>query len=128
MIEVVSVSFTTYEDGSIWLSYRQNERNYGYELRYPKNILEPVNENKIPIDNLKSKALIYDVLYSDNEMLYIDELFDKGYYDECKQLIEEDCKLYPQIRNHIDYEPYDNDTDTLVIFGGIITEVLFLKE
>lgn len=128
MIEVVSISFTTYEDGSIWLSYKQNERNYGYELRYPKNILEPVNENKIPIDNLKSKALIYDVLYSDNEMLYIDELFDKDYYDKCKQLIEEDCKLYPQIRDHIDYEPYDNDTDTLVIFGGIITEVLFLKE
>lgn len=127
MVEVFSVEPTTFEDDSYWLAYKQDSKYYGYEIRYPHNIINPIPENKIFVEDLKMSGLIKDVLYSDNEMLYIDEIEDKEYYEECKRLIEEDLKLHPELKDYVEYEAYDDFMDSIVISGTIITECLFTK-
>lgn len=127
MVEVFSIEPTTFEDDSYWLTYKQDNKYYGYEIRYPYNIINPIPENKIFVEDLKMSSLIIDVLYSNNEMLYIDETEDKVYYEECKRLIEEDLKLHPELKDYIEYEAYDELTDSIVISGTIITECLFTK-
>lgn len=125
MIEIEAIMPTTFEDGSSWLIYKQDGKFYGYELTYQQKEVDSIARDKILIDDLKIKNLVYDVLYSDNEMLYIDECDDKAYFEECKTLIEEDLKLHPELKDFIGYESFNDDTDTIVITGGIIVKCLF---
>lgn len=125
MIEIKTMVPTTFGDNSYWLAYKQDNKYWGYELRYPQNKDDSISEDKILVDDLKIKNLIYDVLYSDNEILYIDACDNKKYFEECEALIEEDLKLHPELKDYVYYEIYNGDVDAIVITGDIIVECLF---
>ena len=123
MVRVTSIDFSSYEDGSVWLSYVQDD-GYGYELRYPSNILEPICENKIRLNQLQSSYLIRDALWSDNEMVSV--FRDDEDYEKCCSDFKTDCEKYPEL---IDYSDVDYDengnVNAIIIYSPIITKILF---
>ena len=137
LIKVNNVIPTAFEDGTHWSKYKYN--NFvSYELievyqdaadleeKYNSNI-ELYNKltNKININSINEplRGLIYDTLYSGNDMLYIDDIEEAEAYNINAADLE-------QIKKEIEkYNLYDyieiNTQYLIIIYGGIITKFLF---
>lgn len=117
----------TFDEEKCWIEYKDGE-NIGYELVDWNAPLNP-KPGKIAVDDLETADEIRHVLYSDNEMLYVDEDEDGEnleYMSDLLDRINRDVEKYPQLSCYFDeYEGLDVEGQTIVIYGGIITEVLF---
>lgn len=117
----------TFDEEKCWIEYKDGN-SIGYELVSWNAPLNP-KPGKIAIKDLETADEIKEVLYSDNEMLYVDEEEERENLEYMKDLlkrIERDIKKYPQLSCYFDnYEGVDVEGQTIVIYGGIITEVLF---
>lgn len=123
MVKVIDIKKASFDESYLWISYIQDE-HYGYELRCISNLLEPLNLNKIPIENIKSEGILRDVIDSENDMVYIDEGLEDN-YKKIKENIQKDIELYPNLNQYIEFTREFGDFETIILYGGIITEFLF---
>ena len=126
MVKVISIDKTLYDDGSVWLLCEHNSNYYSCELRYPEDILNPIDEDKIVLDNLKCKDLVKDIWDFDDSIVYIDEEDDVEFYRDCLDNILVDLKKYPELENFVCITDYECN-NTITIYGDIITKILFPK-
>ena len=127
---------TTFEDGTAWLEYEviDNSDNkwFGYELL--NNINDDVELSveqiyKINVNDLKTKNEIFDLLQSENEILYIDEEDDSdtAYINELIKRISDDVIDFPQLEKY--FEICDRgeyvEGRTIIIYIDIITKIIF---
>lgn len=127
---------TTFEDGTAWLEYavtdNSNKKWFGYELL--NNIEDTVELSaelidKINVNDLKTKEELYDLLHSENEILYIDEEddADTAYINELIRRISDDTTDFPQLEKY--FELCDRgeyvEGRTIIIYIDVITKILF---
>lgn len=124
---------TTFEDGTAWLEYEvidnSNKKWFGYELLNDIEDNVELSANKINVNDLKTKNELYDLLYSENEILYIDEEDDSdtAYIDELIKRISDDMTDFPQLEGYFELcEPGEYTVGrTIIIYIDIITKILF---
>ena len=127
---------TTFEDGTAWLEYEvidnSNKKWFGYELlNNIKDNVELSTEliDKINVNDLKTKEELYDLLHSENEILYIDEEDDSDttYMNELIKRISDDTTDFPQLEKY--FELCDRgeyvEGRSIIIYIDIITKILF---
>lgn len=140
-IEIKNVIPTTYEDGTCWIEYEYNGM-LGYEisseidekssLQDIVNILDTKNlTDKIRISVCSDylKELIENCRQSDNEMWFVtkedlDEIYGNDNDVKEKMLLN----LALEIKNlklEESIEIKEDDEDVIVVYGGVITDVLF---
>ena len=127
---------TTFEDGTAWLEYEviDNSDNkwFGYELL--NNINDDVELSveqiyKINVNDLKTKNEIFDLLQSENEILFLDEVDDSdtALIDDTLARISDDTTDFPQLEKY--FELCDRgeyvEGRTIIIYIDIITKILF---
>ncbi|WP_300449318.1 hypothetical protein [Fusobacterium sp.] len=124
---------TTFEDGTAWLEYEvidnSNKKWFGYELLNDIEDNVELSANKINVNDLKTKNELYDLLYSENEILYIDEEDDSDttYINELIKRISDDMTDFPQLEGYFELcEPGEYTVGrTIIIYIDIITKILF---
>ena len=127
---------TTFEDGTAWLEYEvidnSNKKWFGYELL--NNIEDNVELStelidKINVNDLKIKEELYDLLQSENEILFLDEVDDSdtALIDDTLARISDDTTDFPQLEKY--FELCDRgeyvEGRTIIIYIDIITKILF---
>lgn len=124
---------TTFEDGTAWLEYEvidnSNEKWFGYELLNNIDDTVELSADKINVNDLKIKNELYDLLESENEILYIDEEDDSDttYMNELIKRISDDTTDFPQLEKY--FELCDRgeyvEGRSIIIYIDIITKILF---
>lgn len=124
---------TTFEDGTAWLEYEvidnSNKKWFGYELLNDIEDNVELSADKINVNDLKTKNELYDLLESENEILYIDEEdgSDTTYINELIKRISADTTDFSQLEGYFELcEPGEYiEGRTIIIYIDIITKILF---
>lgn len=154
-ITISSITPTTYEDNTSWVSYSFNDEHgnsaYSYEIidnsisTDTEAILKIIKTNvhtKYVLDHLVLaegiKDRFHDIIEGDNDMYYIEGYGDFEFYfnaytiEEIKTVVDR-IKLNLKVFEDEGYVEYAEVTDKnlvdsvsiVTIFGGIITRLIF---
>lgn len=134
-VKVNSITYTTYEDGSVWLEYKTN-RGISYEIDYelcegeediaqnmlnnnPDLQLRVLDKPTLSVCSDYLAELIEDCLHSENEMWFV-EFEDLPDNIDLDDIEDEVCRL--GLDGYV--ETYTNDC-AITLYGGIITKFIF---
>lgn len=109
----------SYDDKGYWVEYLNHYNRVGYEFVSDYNDKIHPKEYKIDIDDLSSSDYIEDIIYSDNDMLFI-SAEDYDNYDDILERILIDLDNYSCLSKYIDISDKE-----IIIYGGVITEISF---
>lgn len=124
MIRVISKEESILNDGSVWITYIQDDKYFGFELCYDTDKTVKVNRGKIKVNNLNSKRVMIEALLSDDELYCIDQYDDIIKFEAAKISLQIDFDKYPVLKDYIEFESI-NGEESIVIYKNILIELLF---
>lgn len=124
MIRVISKEESILNDGSVWITYIQDNKYFGFELCYDTDKTVKVNRGKIKVNNLNSKHVMIEALLSDDELYCIDQYDDIIKFEAAKISLQIDFDKYPVLKDYIEFESI-NGEESIVIYKNILIELLF---
>lgn len=124
MIRVISKEESILNDGSVWITYIQDDKYFGFELCYDTDKTVKVNRGKIKVNNLNSKYVMIEALLSDDELYCIDQYDDIIKFEAAKISLQIDFDKYPVLKDYIEFESI-NGEESIVIYKNILIELLF---
>lgn len=124
MIRVISKEESILNDGSVWITYIQDDKYFGFELCYDTDKTVKVNRGKIKVNNLNSKHVMIEALLSDDELYCIDQYDDIIKFEAAKISLQIDFDKYPVLKDYIEFESI-NGEESIVIYKNILIELLF---
>lgn len=124
MIRVISKEESILNDGSVWITYIQDDKYFGFELCYDTDKNVKVNRGKIKVNNLNSKHVMIEALLSDDELYCIDQYDDIIKFEAAKISLQIDFDKYPVLKDYIEFESI-NGEESIVIYKNILIELLF---
>ena len=124
MIRVISKEESILNDGSVWITYIQDDKYFGFELCYDTDKTVKVNRGKIKVNNLNSKHVMIEALLSDDELYCIDQYDDIIKFEAVKISLQIDFDKYPVLKDYIEFESI-NGEESIVIYKNILIELLF---
>ena len=114
MIRVISKEESILNDGSVWITYIQDDKYFGFELCYDTDKTVKVNRGKIKVNNLNSKHVMIEALLSDDELYCIDQYNDIIKFEAAKISLQIDFDKYPVLKDYIEFESI-NGEESIVI-------------